>query len=849
MIIVLLADGFEEIEALTPVDMLRRAGITVKTVGIGGKIAVGSHGIPVICDLLSDEVNLNDVSTVIFPGGMPGALNLDASPFTDKVIEDMMKKGGRLAAICAAPLILGRRGLLRGKRATCYPGFENELVGASICECGVVTDGFITTAKGMGVSFEFSEELISLIASKEKAEQISSLIMEKKPEEKPEEKPEKKNVYEYGDEISEEEMQKQLKTLLEELSLTENEQKESPINQLSNPEFYENEPDHSNYMPPRSDSLRNYESLSEKGIDEEIRSNSAAIQNVFEQFKVSAEIKDICVGPRFSCYELLPEKNTKITKIVRLEDDLALALAAEGFRIVAPIPGKSCVGLEIANLKPETVGIKDVIESPEFTSSKSVTTVCIGKDIYGNPIIGDVAKMPHTLIFGAPGVGKSVLVNSMLVSMLFKASPDEVKFIIIDTKQVQFSAYNGLPHLLLPVITDIPTALGALNYAVFEMERRYELLNNISARNIDFYNDKIKADPSLGKPIPKIIIVIDDIADLTDQMRSATENLIVRIAQKSRAVGIHLIICSAKTASSAVSSAIKINIPARMVFKLPSSVDSRAAMETRGAERLLDKGDMLYCHSGMIKPLRVQAALITDAEVVSVLEGIKGSFKKIGYNGEAFAKVTEYAEGYTKKRASTAVPVNKMTCENALENPQFTEALKIAVLNEKVSTSLLQRKLSIGYAKAVKFIEIMEEIGIIGQENDAKTHQVLNLSEWKFLLCEYDDKSELQKTIKEKICSLSRKRSEDECIMPQSKYMEYLSDALFVEAVKIALDLGKIATSLIQHKLSVGYGKAAKFIDMMEDMGIIGESDGPRPRTVLITQKEWDDLVNRINDH
>ncbi len=550
MIIVLLTDGFEEIEALTPVDMIRRAGLEVKTVGVNSKIAVGSHGIPVVCDITADEVKLSDVSMAVLPGGMPGTLNLDASPFTSKVISSVLSRGGRVAAICAAPLILGKRGLLDGRRATCFPGFENELLGATCTGEAVVTDGEITTARGMDVALEFANELVRLLTN--------------------------------------------------------------PTDEACN---YEADID--------------FEALGLGDLDDEtkleIQDTATSVTQTLKSFNAPVSISAIQRGPRVTGYDVIPSPGVRVSDIIALEDDLPLAFATNGIRISLPTPGKSTVGIEIPNKKSSPVTLKELLEAEEFKGAKSKTTVCIGKDISGNPVISDLAKMPHLLIAGATGMGKSVCINSLLVSMLSKANPDELKLIMIDPKQIEFTMYNDIPHLLTPVITSAKKAVEALTWAVNEMERRYQLLTPLLVRNIDGYNEKIANSPDLGEPLPKIVIVIDELADLMLSARDSVEHLIMRIAQKARAVGIHMIIGTQDISDEVITDVIKANIPTRISCKVASSANSVSILDTAGAEKLLDKGDMLYAFAGAVKPVRVQGAFISDAELERFTSELKPS--------------------------------------------------------------------------------------------------------------------------------------------------------------------------------------------------------------------------------
>lgn len=714
MIAILLADGFEEIEALTPLDILRRAGLDVRTVAINSKIAIGSHGISVICDLMADEVNFDKVTAVILPGGMPGSLNLDASPYTDKAIEAVTKNGGRLAAICAAPLVLGRRGLLEGKYAVCYPGFEDELKGAKIAEYPVITDGNITTAKGMGVATEFSLELVRAILGIEKAEDISKGIM--------------REVGVFSYEVCEDDeeddpidLEALMKTFADELSASE---------KICD-EKYE-EPDYSDYELPPTDLLA-INRGTEYDCTEEITSTANKLIEIFQRFNVNVSIEGIEHGPRITRYEIVPEKNVKVRTILNLCDDITLELAIEGIRMEAPIPGKSSIGIEIPNRKPELVYLRDLVESDKFKNEESKTFACIGKDVAGDPVFADIAKMPHLIVAGATGMGKSVSINAMLASILYKARPDEVKLIMIDPKTVEFTAYNGIPHMLVPVITDVRRAIGALAWAIDEMDRRYGLLEKSCVRNIDAYNKQIRENSELGKPLPKIIIVIDELSDLMMQAKNSIEGLILSITQKARAAGIHMIIGTQRPMANVLTGVIKANIPTRISCKVSSYVDSKTILGVSGAEKLLYKGDMLVSTVGSPAPIRVQGAYISDSELERITSHLKASHGAHIYDDRIIEEMDLAADKYNHRRASSNNC--SVDSEDYLKDSQFIDAVEIAIRQGNISTSLLQRKLSIGYGKAAKFIDAMEELKLISEPSGQKPRDVLvTVEEWRDLL-------------------------------------------------------------------------------------------------------------------
>jgi len=695
MIIVLLANGFEEIEALTPVDVLRRANFDVKTVGVSGKTVVGSHGIPVVCDMEASALKLDEVTMAIFPGGMPGALNLDAAAFTDEVISAVTSRGGRLAAICAAPLVLGRRGLLDGKRATCFPGFENELRGAVCTGDAVVTDGQITTARDMTASLEFANEIV--------------VLLKKDAEDKL---------------VKEDDHNNMTFTFVR----TEKKDDDAPLTFAKTEDGEFETFDISKYSPPSTQLLEKDAPADDAELDTELQGYADKIRSLFYGFNVVASIRSIEIGPRIVRFEVVPAKGTKVSRIMNLADDIALDLAVCGIRMEGPIPGKSAVGLEIPNPKPRVVKLRNLIETEEFQSSKSCTAVCIGRDVAGAPVFADIATMPHLIVAGSAGMGKSTAIHSMIASMLCKARPDELRFIMIDPKQVEFGCYAKIPHLLVPIITDAAKTVGALSWAIDEVERRYKRFEELSIRNINAYNEKVAEDSSLGFPMPKIVIIINEIADLMLQVRNPVENYIIRLAQKARSAGIHLILGTQRPNAIIITGAIKSNIPSRLSCKVASCVDSRTVLDMSGAEKLLGKGDMLCTFSGAIKPIRVQGAHISEQELDAMLKPLKENGtnydKQVMMDIEAVAIKYAIANLDEKEEEEESV--------GFLNDRQFLSAVEIAVASGKVSTSLLQRKLSIGYGKAAKFIDIMEDMGIVGEQEGFRPREALiTPDEWK----------------------------------------------------------------------------------------------------------------------
>ena len=494
-------------------------------------------------------------------------------------------------------------------------------------------------------------------------------------------------------------------------------------------------PDYSDYQFPDINLLAKEESLYDENIQIETQENADKLIETLASFGVTASIKGVDRGPRITRYEVVPAKGVKVSQILNLQDDIALNLAAGDIRMEAPIPGKSAVGVEIPNKKSSIVRLRDLLETAEFKYSKSKTLSCIGRDIAGQPVFGDLASMPHLLIAGATGMGKSVCINSLLISILYKAKPDEVKFIMIDPKQVEFTMYNGIPHLLVPVVSDPKQAAGALMWAVEEMERRFDALRPLCVRNIDAYNEKVTADPSLGSPMSKIIIVIDEFADLMLQVKDPVEALVMRIAQKARAAGIHLVIGTQRPSVNVITGVIKANVPSRISCKVMSNVDSKTILDMGGAEKLLDKGDSLYAPSGSPKPHRVQCAFVSDSEVESIMNFLKQYGNGDNYDSDVMADIERAAQKCSKKGDRgdrDDDDGSESGGEGYLNDRQFLDAVEIAVNTRKISTSLIQRKLSIGYGKAAKFIDIMEDMGIVGEANGQRPREVLlTPDEWR----------------------------------------------------------------------------------------------------------------------
>lgn len=436
--------------------------------------------------------------------------------------------------------------------------------------------------------------------------------------------------------------------------------------------------------------------------------------STLKSFGVQAKVNNISRGPTVTRYEVTPSAGVKVSKIVNLSDDIALNLAAAAIRIEAPIPGKAAVGIEIPNKEVETVYASDVIGTDEFVNAKSKLTVCLGKNISGETIVTDIAKMPHLLIAGATGSGKSVCINMLIVSLLYKASPQELNMIMIDPKVVELGVYNGIPHLCAPVVTDPKKAAGALNWAVQEMTNRYKLFAENGVRDLHGYNDLMKSKGDLNV-LPHLVIIIDELADLMMVAPREVEDSICRLAQMARAAGMHLIIATQRPSVDVITGVIKANIPSRIAFKVASQVDSRTILDSGGAEKLLGRGDMLFNPVGASKPIRIQGAFISDKEVENVVEDIK--------NQGEFTYDEEIVDDFNK--AASDVGKSSSDDDDAMSDELLPEAIEIVVENEKASISFLQRKLRIGYSRAARIIDIMEDKGIVSKYDGSKPRNVL----------------------------------------------------------------------------------------------------------------------------
>lgn len=486
------------------------------------------------------------------------------------------------------------------------------------------------------------------------------------------------------------------------------------------------------YQIPSIDFLQNGVSRAgDPAVDQEMKEKAGILVETLKSFGVTVRITGIFRGPSVTRYEIQPAAGIKVSKITGLADDIALSLAAQGVRIEAPIPGKPAIGIEVPNSHKDTVSLREILESDSFRSSRSKLAFAVGRDIAGNAVVGDIARLPHMIIAGATGSGKSVCTNSIIMSILYHATPEEVKLILIDPKIVEFTVYEGIPHLLIPVVTDPKKAAGALNWAVQEMQRRYNLFAKNSVRDLGDYN-AAAAQPGSGlEPMPQIVVIIDELADLMMTTSKEVEDSICRLAQKARAAGMHLIIATQRPTTDIITGLIKANIPSRIALSVMSQVDSRTILDTGGAEKLLGHGDMLYLPNGKIKPVRVQGCFTSTKEIEKVVDFIKSQTQS-EYSDEIMEQVEQSipvtkAEAKELRAAEKAAAVNEP--EPGSDEDVLERAIEVVVEAGQASTSSLQRRLKLGYARAARMMDELEQMGVIGSYEGAKPRKVLMTKE------------------------------------------------------------------------------------------------------------------------
>ncbi len=481
------------------------------------------------------------------------------------------------------------------------------------------------------------------------------------------------------------------------------------------------------YQIPSIDFLQNGVSRAgDPAVDQEMKEKAGILVETLKSFGVTVRITGIFRGPSVTRYEIQPAAGIKVSKITGLADDIALSLAAQGVRIEAPIPGKPAIGIEVPNSHKDTVSLREILESDSFRSSRSKLAFAVGRDIAGNAVVGDIARLPHMIIAGATGSGKSVCTNSIIMSILYHATPEEVKLILIDPKIVEFTVYEGIPHLLIPVVTDPKKAAGALNWAVQEMQRRYNLFAENSVRDLGDYN-AAAAQPGSGlEPMPQIVVIIDELADLMMTTSKEVEDSICRLAQKARAAGMHLIIATQRPTTDIITGLIKANIPSRIALSVMSQVDSRTILDTGGAEKLLGHGDMLYLPNGKIKPVRVQGCFTSTKEIEKVVDFIKSQTQS-EYSDEIMEQVEQsipVTKAEAKELQKAAGEPEPGSDEDVLER-----AIEVVVEAGQASTSSLQRRLKLGYARAARMMDELEQMGVIGPYEGAKPRKVLMTKE------------------------------------------------------------------------------------------------------------------------
>lgn len=455
----------------------------------------------------------------------------------------------------------------------------------------------------------------------------------------------------------------------------------------------------------------------------EMKENTRRLNDTLASFKIDAHISNVTRGPSVTRYEVELEKGVRLNKLTSCADDIALSLGASGVRI-APVPGKiSVVGIEVPNQTVTTVTLREVIDSGEFTRAKSKSSFAVGKDIGGSAIVGNIAKLPHMLIAGTTGSGKSVCMNSIIISLLYKASPEDVKLIMVDPKMVELGIYNGIPHLLIPVVTDPKKAAGSLQWAVSEMMRRYKAMSDAGVRDLESYNSMIDGQELEGEHLPQVVVIIDELADLMLVAAKEVEESICRIAQMGRAAGIHLIIATQRPSADVITGLMKANIPSRIAFAVASAMESRIILDTQGAEKLVGKGDMLYAPIGCGKPVRVQGCFVSDAEVEAVAGFVKENYTT-SYDQQVIEEIERSAANAGTKGSGNSAEPDAMEEENDLDE-MLPQAADVVLETGMASVSMLQRRLKLGYARAARIMDSMEELGIVGPYAGSKPRNIL----------------------------------------------------------------------------------------------------------------------------
>lgn len=721
-------------------------GVFVKSTFLGGLIGKLTVAVPIILIVLGIYVVFRDFSRLkiktfqilLLVISVAALLTIIEYPYSAEIrpegfwksIDSLYKLGtanvggGLLGGILAMPLV---------------EGFNKAVAYVIVIGLIVITTVYVTGITVSSIIIGIRDEIFSMIESRKKekvtiqnkqrrnsekfkkimdqtdiveaAEQLNFELGEEDEEEN-EEEPE---VSEELEEVSEEkeETKKKVKELFSKKKKVEEDNEPEELNLSHNiVEEYEE------YEFPTTDLLTTTKHTGKDYSNKELKEIAIKLQKTLASFGVDAKVTNVTKGPTVTRYELQPNIGVKVSKILNLSDDIALNLAAKSIRIEAPIPGKSAVGIEVPNKSTETVWLRDIIESQEFENAKSKISFSLGKGIEGTPAIADIAKMPHLLIAGSTGSGKSVCINSIIMSLLYKANPSEVKLILIDPKVVELGVYNGIPHLLIPVVTDPKKAAGALNWAVQEMVNRYNLFASKGVRDIKGYNELLRRDGEEGV-LPQIVIIIDELADLMMVAPNEVEDAICRLAQMARAAGMHLIIATQRPSVDVITGIIKANIPSRIAFTVSSQVDSRTILDMAGAEKLLGKGDMLYYPVGESKPIRVQGSFVSDQEIEEVVDYIKE------HNSQ------RYNENIMESLEKSATPQVANDAEDECDE-YLTDAIELAVSMGQASASMIQRKFKVGYARAGRIIDQMEERGIVSGYDGSKPRQTLiSKEEWE----------------------------------------------------------------------------------------------------------------------
>lgn len=528
----------------------------------------------------------------------------------------------------------------------------------------------------------------------------------------------KKTVSDTTEEVHKNEKPEQTDSKVIEIKPGPTVQPNGPTVQPNGPTIQPDRKEAESYRYPSTDLLTKMMAKKNGNIDNENKETAQILQQTLQSFGVNVTVTDVSCGPSVTRYELLPERGTKVSKIVSLADDIKLNLAAADIRIEAPIPGKAAVGIEVPNKEATGVGLRELLESEEFKNHPSKIAFAAGKDIAGKVIVADIAKMPHLLIAGATGSGKSVCINTIIMSILYKARPDEVKLIMVDPKVVELSMYNGIPHLLIPVVTDPKKASQALNWAVAEMDDRYKKFAEVNVRDLKGYNEKIETiqdveDENKPKKLPQIVIIIDELADLMMVAPGEVEDAICRLAQLARACGIHLIIATQRPSVNVITGLIKANVPSRIAFSVSSGVDSRTILDMVGAEKLLGKGDMLFYPSGYQKPARAQGAFVSDKDVSSVVEFLVSNVEPAAYNEEIVSAV------------NSSISIDNGVGGGNDRDQYFEEAGRFVIEKERASIGLIQRFYKVGFNRAARIMDQLCDAGVVGPEEGTKPRKIL----------------------------------------------------------------------------------------------------------------------------